>query len=119
ENMAAAVWATVEKFGLEGRITAFVMDNATNNDTLVEAFGRRCAEKGIKFSCADARMRCMPHTIQLSALKLLEAIGVLTKEEEQAAKAKSRGTVYQECATEPLDREADENAAQTDDGPDT
>ncbi|KAJ6576311.1 hypothetical protein B0H10DRAFT_1664937, partial [Mycena sp. CBHHK59/15] len=35
ENMAAAVWETVEKFGLIGRITAFVMDNATNNDTMV------------------------------------------------------------------------------------
>ncbi|KAJ6579802.1 hypothetical protein B0H10DRAFT_1835326, partial [Mycena sp. CBHHK59/15] len=51
-------------------ITAFVMDNATNNDTMVEAFGQRCKEKGIKFSCSDARMRCMPHTIHLSALKV-------------------------------------------------
>ncbi|KAJ6616933.1 hypothetical protein B0H10DRAFT_1798435 [Mycena sp. CBHHK59/15] len=48
----------------------FVMDNATNNDTMVEAFGQRCKEKGIKFSCSDARMRCMPHTIHLSALKV-------------------------------------------------
>ncbi|KAJ6570687.1 hypothetical protein B0H10DRAFT_1660895, partial [Mycena sp. CBHHK59/15] len=64
--MAAAVWETVEKFGLEGRIIAFVMDNATNNDTLVEAFERRCKEKNISFSASDARMRCMPHTIHLS-----------------------------------------------------
>ncbi|KAJ7633518.1 hypothetical protein B0H17DRAFT_836682, partial [Mycena rosella] len=66
DNMAAAVWETVEKFGLEGRIIAFVMDSATNNDTLVEAFERRCKEKKISFSASDARMRCMPHTIHLS-----------------------------------------------------
>ncbi|KAJ6619137.1 hypothetical protein B0H10DRAFT_1794035, partial [Mycena sp. CBHHK59/15] len=54
ENMAAAVWETVEKFGLEGWIIAFVMDNATNNDTLVEAFERRCKEKNISFSASDA-----------------------------------------------------------------
>ncbi|KAJ7096875.1 hypothetical protein C8R44DRAFT_538099, partial [Mycena epipterygia] len=66
ENMAAAVWETVEKFGLIGRITAFVMDNATNNDTLVGAFERRCRKEGITFSSTDARMRCMPHTIHLS-----------------------------------------------------
>ncbi|KAJ7123023.1 hypothetical protein C8R44DRAFT_876212 [Mycena epipterygia] len=34
ENMAASMWETVEKFGLIGQITSFVMDNATDNDTL-------------------------------------------------------------------------------------
>ncbi|KAJ6556719.1 hypothetical protein B0H10DRAFT_1847432, partial [Mycena sp. CBHHK59/15] len=68
ENMAATVWETVETFGLVGRITAFVMDNATNNDTMVEAFQCRCRERSIEFSCTDARMRCMPHTIHLLTL---------------------------------------------------
>ncbi|KAJ7246902.1 hypothetical protein B0H12DRAFT_1020983, partial [Mycena haematopus] len=71
ENMAAVVWQTVEDFGLKGRITAFVMDNATNNDTMVEAFERRCVAEGIYFSAEDAQMRCMPHTIHLSALKVV------------------------------------------------
>lgn len=52
------------------QIIAFVMDNATNNDTLVEAFARRCNEVGISFSSRHARMRCMPHTIHLAALKV-------------------------------------------------
>ncbi|KAJ6567457.1 hypothetical protein B0H10DRAFT_1841916, partial [Mycena sp. CBHHK59/15] len=56
ENMAAAVWETVEKFGLIGRITAFVMDNATNNDTMVAAFARRCSKEGFRFSAIDGRM---------------------------------------------------------------
>ncbi|KAJ6626162.1 hypothetical protein B0H10DRAFT_1781757, partial [Mycena sp. CBHHK59/15] len=56
ENMATTVWETVEKFGLVGRIVAFVMDNATNNDTLVQSFERRCRKEGISFSCKDGRM---------------------------------------------------------------
>ncbi|KAF7372114.1 Transposase-like protein [Mycena venus] len=118
ENMAAAVWATVEKFGLIGRITAIVMDNATNNDTMVEAFARRCRKEGINFSIADGRMRCMPHTIHLSALKLLEAIGALTKDEKKAAKSKSATSAHQDSATESLSREADEEAGQTEDSED-
>jgi hypothetical protein len=84
--MAAAVWKTVEKFGLTGwvqififrvasvlkfnQITAFVMDNATNNDTMVEAFARQCKNKGFNLSVKDGWRRCMPHTIHLSALKV-------------------------------------------------
>ncbi|KAF7370018.1 Transposase-like protein [Mycena sanguinolenta] len=115
ENMGAAVWQTVEKFGLIGQITAFVMDNATNNDTMIEAFTRRCKKEGILFSAADGRMRCMPHTIHLSALRLLEAIGALTKEEKKAAKSKSASSAYQDSTTESLSREADEAAGQTED----
>ncbi|KAJ7765579.1 hypothetical protein B0H16DRAFT_1310002, partial [Mycena metata] len=70
ENMATAVWETVIAFGLEGRITAFVMDNATNNDTMVAAFADRSREAGYPFSAINRRMRYMPHTIHLSALKV-------------------------------------------------
>jgi hypothetical protein len=111
------------------------MDNATNNDTMVAAFERRYTEKGFTFSKDDARMRCMPHTIHLSALKvrvdfyidvvgqlfvyyqLLEAIGALTKDEKNTAESKSRG-MYQEAATESVRKEADEAATAMDDGTD-
>jgi hypothetical protein len=87
------------------------MDNVTHNDTLVEAFGKRCEDEGIPLSSLDARMQCMPHAVHLSALKvshtfeqssippiysslqLLEAIGALTKEESQ--KSGPRQTTYQ------------------------
>ncbi|KAJ7779670.1 hypothetical protein B0H16DRAFT_1299889, partial [Mycena metata] len=98
------------------QITTFVMDNATNNDTMVTAFARRCRAERIPFSATNARMRCMPHTIHLSALKLLEAIGALTKEEKR--KAKSRANAYQDAATEPVDRAQDNMASQLDDGDD-
>ncbi|KAJ6631287.1 hypothetical protein B0H10DRAFT_1696967, partial [Mycena sp. CBHHK59/15] len=97
------------------QITAFVMDNATNNDTMVEAFARKCKKKGL---VKDGRMRCMPHTIHLSALKLLEAIGALTKEEKRVAKSKSPASAYQDSATESLARAVDEDAGGTEDSDD-
>ncbi|KAJ7717123.1 hypothetical protein B0H14DRAFT_2251260, partial [Mycena olivaceomarginata] len=70
ENMADTVWATLEKFGLRGRISAFVMDNATNNDTMVVALEKKCLKENIPFSSDRARMRCMPHTVHLAAIKV-------------------------------------------------
>ena len=91
ENMAEAVWETLTQYGLIGRvcfifpvhqvsmlstltylwkIIAFVMDNATNNDTMAAAIERHCREVGVYFSAKESRMRCMPHTIHLAAIKV-------------------------------------------------
>jgi hypothetical protein len=45
------------------------MDNATNNDTMVEAIERKCQAENIPFSAQHSRLRCMPHTVHLAALK--------------------------------------------------
>lgn len=47
-----------------------MMDNASNNDTLMEALESQCQSAGIEFSASAARMRCMPHTIHLAAIKV-------------------------------------------------
>ncbi|KAJ3508846.1 hypothetical protein NMY22_g16486 [Coprinellus aureogranulatus] len=85
ENLADLVWRTMETYGLLGKVIAFVMDNATNNDTLVQSIERRCLQHGIPFSADDARMRCTPHIIHLAALELLQGIGAITSEELDAA----------------------------------
>lgn len=46
------------------------MDNASNNDTLIEAFEAKCTVCDIDFRASDARIRCMPHTGHLAALKV-------------------------------------------------
>ncbi|KAJ6576257.1 hypothetical protein B0H10DRAFT_1837214, partial [Mycena sp. CBHHK59/15] len=66
ENMADAMWKTVEMYGLEGKILTFVMDNALKNDTMVEHFQQKCEENGIEFNGEVARIRCMPHTSHLA-----------------------------------------------------
>ncbi|KAF5360260.1 hypothetical protein D9758_009172 [Tetrapyrgos nigripes] len=83
-NMAEAVWDTLEKFGITARVIAFMMDNATNNDTLVENFGQMCTENGILFSEKDARLHCLPHTIHLAALKVIcPSVEILTLSDDQ------------------------------------
>ena len=46
------------------------MDNATYNDTMIEVFEENCQAKAINFSAIDSRIRCMPHTAHLAALKV-------------------------------------------------
>ncbi|KAJ6607652.1 hypothetical protein B0H10DRAFT_2070979, partial [Mycena sp. CBHHK59/15] len=49
------------------------MDNATNNDTLMDGIESRADAAGISwFNAKEARIRCLPHTTHLAALKLLE-----------------------------------------------
>ena len=52
------------------QIIAFVMDNATNNDTMMEAIEQHCNEANIYFSAVESRLRCMPHTVHLAAIKV-------------------------------------------------
>jgi hypothetical protein len=91
--MAEAVWATMELYGLIGKvgsgplfingtydvlqIIAVVMDNASNNNTMMASLERRCEQLGIQFSAQEARMRCMPHTVHLAALKVLIYLSVI------------------------------------------
>jgi len=53
------------------QIIAIVMDNASNNDTLMTSLESQCEERNIPFSAKNARMRCMPHMIHLAAIKVL------------------------------------------------
>ena len=52
------------------KIIAIMMDNATNNDTMMQCIETHCREIGIIFHPDQARMRCMPHTIHLATIKV-------------------------------------------------
>ncbi|KAJ6600159.1 hypothetical protein B0H10DRAFT_2231031 [Mycena sp. CBHHK59/15] len=115
ENMAEEVWASLEAYGLQGRvgstvanntIVAFVMDHVTNNDTTFEVFGQKCHSQCINFSAIDSHIRCMPHTTHLAAIKLLEAIGIITKTDRKKVSSHLDDS-YQETITVPLSRELD------------
>ncbi|KAF8144261.1 hypothetical protein K438DRAFT_1563768, partial [Mycena galopus ATCC 62051] len=76
ENMAEEVWSTLEMYGLDdGRIMAANMDNAPNNDTLLEHLALKFELAGIAFDATAARIRCMPHTAHLSAIKVPFQLG--------------------------------------------
>ncbi|KAF8867503.1 hypothetical protein BD779DRAFT_1407483, partial [Infundibulicybe gibba] len=90
----------------QDKVVAFVMDNATNNDTLIQAIENRCIEDGIAFDASRARLRCMPHTIHLAAIKLLEGIGAISASDGR--KATTRIGNYQDCVIAPLDQAQDD-----------
>lgn len=77
------------------------MDNATNNDTMMEELERRLTSLGIPFSAKDARMRCTPHIIHLAALRLLDAIDGTTSRQNQYNGKGPDG--YQSVVTESID----------------
>ena len=52
------------------QIIAFVMDNATNNDMMMEAIEQHCNEANIYFSTIESQLCCMPHTVHLAAIKV-------------------------------------------------
>ncbi|KAI9461526.1 hypothetical protein F5148DRAFT_982984, partial [Russula earlei] len=70
KNMAEVVWETLELYGLKGRIITITMDNASNNNTMMTTLEARCYAEGIRLSARDSHMRCMPHTIHLTALNV-------------------------------------------------
>ncbi|KAG9226778.1 hypothetical protein CCMSSC00406_0009676 [Pleurotus cornucopiae] len=104
-NMADAVWSTMKRYGLIGRVIAIVMDNASNNNTLMEALEAHHHAEGFIFNANHARLWCIPHTVHLAALKLLEGIGAISKSE--STQAAGRGGNYQTTVS----AEEDDNSA--------
>ena len=48
------------------------MDNASDNDMLMVSLEQQCEKEGIRFLAWEACMRCMPHTIHLAAIKVIQ-----------------------------------------------
>lgn len=49
---------------------AVMMDNASNNDTLMEALETKCHEAGVEFLASDSQMCCIPHIIHFAVIKV-------------------------------------------------
>ncbi|KAG1730378.1 uncharacterized protein EDB91DRAFT_1006927, partial [Suillus paluster] len=65
-NLAEAVWNTLELYGLKNCIMAVVCDNTSNNDTLLQALGEKCADEGIDFSDKYLCIHCLLHIVHLA-----------------------------------------------------
>ncbi|KAF8573507.1 hypothetical protein K439DRAFT_1375195, partial [Ramaria rubella] len=81
------------------QILTVVADNASNNDTMMVALEDYCQKEGIRFSAVDACMCCMPHTVHLAALMLLEGIGAISTLQRHTAENSN----YQESVTLSVD----------------
>lgn len=106
------------------------MDNAFNNNTLMRCLALKFEYVQVVFDPVAARMRCMPHTAHLAAikvrievitaftqnsfvLKLLEAIGAISKSAHKKSEGKSAS--YQDAVTAALAREHDDDGEEDDD----
>jgi hypothetical protein len=52
------------------QVIAVMSDNATNNDKMMEYIESYLKFQGIDFDSDQARMRCLPHIINLAANKV-------------------------------------------------
>ncbi|KAJ7111034.1 hypothetical protein C8R44DRAFT_532496, partial [Mycena epipterygia] len=87
-------------------VIALSMDNTFNNNTLMRCLALKFEYVQIVFDPVAARIRCMPHTAHLAAIKLLEAIGAISKSAHKKSEGKSAS--YQDAVTAALAREHDD-----------
>ncbi len=66
ENIAKGVGDIITEFGLEKRIGYFVLDNAANNNTALEALG-----SSFGFEPRKRRIRCAAHIVNLVAMQIM------------------------------------------------
>ena len=56
-----------------GQVIAINCDNASNNDTMAEDLEVRSTSEGFDFDAQESRLRCMPHTVHLAALEVIQS----------------------------------------------
>ena len=72
ENQASIVVNVIREFGIASKIGYFMMDNATNNDTMINALsGLLFDEYKIQYNAIHHRLRCNGHIINLVAKAFL------------------------------------------------
>lgn len=70
-NLAETLFEISRKFEIKERLGCFIMDNATNNDTMVKALS-----KEIKSVQPNQRLRCVGHIINLVVKAILFGEGI-------------------------------------------
>jgi hypothetical protein len=56
ENMAQAVFETLDLFGLKGQVLAIMINNASNYDTMCEELQKLCEQEDISFNAQRAQL---------------------------------------------------------------
>ena len=65
ENIADVIYNVGSDFDILNKLGYFVMDNASNNDTLTEHLGYKLREANVLFDPIRRRLRCLGHVINL------------------------------------------------------
>ena len=71
ETIATCLLSVITRYGIADRIGCFVMDNAGNNDTMIEAIARELPEVTKR-----SRLRCSGHILNLIVKSILYGQGI-------------------------------------------
>jgi hypothetical protein len=72
ENMAVIIMDVLSTYAIRNRLGFFVMDNATNNDTMLEAIAANFQEMdGVHYNPIEHCLRCIDYVINLSVQAFL------------------------------------------------
>jgi hypothetical protein len=74
ENLCAVFAGVCSDFGILSKLLAVTTDNATNNDTFLAELEGICRQRGIRFTKAGNRVRCIAHVINLAVQDFLKAL---------------------------------------------
>ncbi|OWT42367.1 BED zinc finger domain-containing protein [Pochonia chlamydosporia 170] len=84
-HLAAAIMEVVEDWGFASKLGYFVMDNATNNDTMMKSLSLALLRQfDIQYDPKSHRLRCQGHIINLAAKSFLFVTGNETLEHEDS-----------------------------------
>lgn len=64
------------------KVLAITMDNATSNDTFMEALEKHGIKLGTNISSIENRVRCMPHILNLAVQDILDSLKVPINNED-------------------------------------
>jgi hypothetical protein len=71
ENLCSVLLQVLSEYQVWTKVGYFVLDNATNNDTMLGAFARHLETLGILFDPKTHRLRCTGHVINLAVKAFL------------------------------------------------
>ncbi|KAJ2934002.1 hypothetical protein H1R20_g3089, partial [Candolleomyces eurysporus] len=74
EHLANALVFILDRLKLTNQLGWITVDNASNNDTMMDHLSDLLSRRGINFSETDNRIRCFPHITNLASKAVLTAI---------------------------------------------
>lgn len=113
KHQADLILNVLERFEIQQKIGFHTGDNATSNDTCLEAIGKVLTANGIEFNHSKRRIRCIGHIINLSLQAFLTASSSEAVQAALAATADVAGEDLLTRFTEVLSLERRPRPAQT------
>jgi hypothetical protein len=71
ENLALSVYKVLDDYQIKSKVSFFIMDNASNNDTFIKSLSALLLEDSISYNSVFYCLHCNEHIINLSVQAFL------------------------------------------------